>query len=238
MIRWVLIVLVYISSCEILQKTPEIIRTHSVDSVIVQSIYFDTIWKENQFDLKSILPVKGIEKRLEIRELTKEVVRTVYGDPGSLVYSVPDSMIIGKTYRVRVRIQKGKTISTQGMSKPISSPIQTSPTMNVDLVDPHPGTFKIDKLNGKDQIIEQDHYTEWNFSVTPQISGKRILMLRINLYNENGSKELVFEDEIIVKNRILVHAKTFWQEHWKWLFSTLLIPIFIYFWSKKKKSAS
>lgn len=238
MIRWVLIVLVTISSCEIFQVNPEYIRTHSVDTLFVRSI--DTIWQTLPYEFASSLPLNKIQRKLEIKlvekEVVKEVVKTVYGDPGQVVYSVPDSMLIGQTYRVRVRIQKGRTISTQGMMKPISSQIRTSSRMSVDLVDPSPGTFKIDKLNGQDQIIESDHYTEWNFSVTPQKAGKRMLMLKVNLYTENGSKELVFEDEIVVKNRISVHVRTFWEDNWQWVFSALLIPIFMYFWSRKKKS--
>jgi hypothetical protein len=246
MIRWVLIFSALLNSCETLRvQTPEKSRTLIVDTVKTKNDFgsddtqfeefVDPIVNQRYTSRLQIIPAREVIREV-IHEVAHDVVRTVYGDPGTVIYSVPDSMIISHCYRIRVRIQKGTgTPNSTGLNRPVSGSIRTSSRMSVDLIDPSPGTFKIVGINGSEQVIENDHYTEWNFSVTPQKSGRKSLLLRINIVTPEGPKELVFEDEIFIKNKILVHARSFWKEHWKWVFSTLLIPIFLYFWGKRKE---
>jgi len=240
MIRWVLIFLTFLSSCNVLESlVQEKSRTHSVDTIYlpVESLGQIISSKKSYSPQETkIVEVKDIQI-VEIENLVEVVrVKTVYGDPGSIVYSIPDSMIIGKNYRIKIRIQSGASdIKSSDLSNVRKSKIRTSSVMGVNLLDPEGNAFKITKINGEEQIVESSHFTQWDFSVSPIKSGKKNLLVKVAIKTDKGEKEIVFEDDVVVKNKVSIRIKSFWEENWKWVFSTLLIPIFLYFWSKGKK---
>lgn len=246
MIRWVLIFLAFLSSCNVLESlVQEKSRTHSVDTIYLPVESLGPVVSARKVyssQEKKIVYVKDVqfiekEKLVEVNSGVEKIrVKTVYGDPGSIVYSIPDSMSIGKTYRIKIRIQSGSSpIGRADLKNVRESKIRTSSVMRVDLLDPESNAFTITKINGEEQIVESGHFTQWDFSVSPIKFGKKNLLVRIAIKTDKGEKEIVFEDNVVVKNRVSVQVKNFWKENWKWIFSTMLIPIFIYFWDKSKK---
>lgn len=238
--RWWIIICLSLTSCN-----PQIIT--QIKEVMIHDSIFNTdiIYRDTFVEMESVNPkrIEGgsrTETKIVVRDKTNTVVRTVYGDPGMLLYDIPDSMILSKLYTIKVRIQKKtSSISKDGTRKPVESKIQTSGKMEVDLSDPNPeGAFKITKINASQQIVETEYYTEWIFNVIPTKSGEQSLNLVVSIISSDGVKQIVFEDAIFVKNKISVKIESFWEKHWQWVFSTILIPIFIYLWKRKQKNSN
>lgn len=238
--RWWIIICLSLTSCnpQIITQIKEVMIHDSIFNTDI--IYRDTFVEMESVNPKRIEAGSRTETKIVVRDKTNTVVRTVYGDPGMLLYDIPDSMILSKLYTIKVRIQKKtSSISKDGTRKPVQSKIQTSGKMEVDLSDPNPeGAFKITKINASQQIVETEYYTEWIFNVIPTKSGEQSLNLVVSIISSDGVKQIVFEDAIFVKNKISVKIESFWEKHWQWVFSTILIPIFIYLWKRKQKNSN
>lgn len=240
--RWWIIIFFCLTSCnpQIITQIKEVMIHDSVFHT--KTVYVDSF--EEILNANPKVIEKGSNKSVEIRFVTKQttntIVKTIYGEPGMLLYDIPDSMILSKLYTIKIRIQKqASSISKDGTRKPVQTRIQTSGKMEVELSDPNPdGAFKITKSNASQQIVENDYYTEWIFNVIPTRSGEQSLNLVVSIISDNGVKQLVFEDVIFVKNKISVKIESFWEKHWQWVFSTILIPIFIYLWKRKQKNSN
>lgn len=243
---WIIICL-FLSACD-----PQIITRF--EKILIHDTLYRTHY--NQYD--SFQPIRNAQIRRESFErrtssdnksndektvekkvvITRNIVKTVYGNPGMLLYDIPDSMVLEKLYKIKIRIQTHtNSIDSKGTNNPVTNTIQTSRKMEVDLKDPDPeGAFKITKANADQQIVETEFYTEWIFDVYPIKSGKRTLNLVVSVITDDGVKQIVYEDMVIIKNRISVKIESFWEKYWQWIFSTFLIPIFIYFWKRKQKN--
>jgi hypothetical protein len=108
--------------------------------------------------------------------------------------------------------------------------------MYVDLIDSSPdSSFIIKKISDNEQMVDSSDYTEWIYSVRPIKNGDKKLSLVISIIKGDNKKQIVYSDTIHVKDNIVKNVKIFWVKHWQWLFTTFLIPIFIYFWKKRDK---
>ena len=90
-------------------------------------------------------------------------------------------------------------------------------------------------VNKSEQIIEDEVYTEWQFTVVPLKSGNHELKLVVSMIKGDLVKEETWSDTIKVKSNVTKEALGFWEKYWQWLFTTIIIPIIIFFWKKKKK---
>ncbi len=158
---------------------------------------------------------------------------------GQVVYHIPDTMVVYSDYDVTVRISRdGKDLKiTNAMSgRSVTAEIKTTARMEVDLLDSSPdSSFYIKKINANKQIVDTFGYTEWKFTVRPIKHGKKSLNLVISIILGHAKKQIVYTDNVHVKDSISKEVGKFWKGEYKWLFSTFLIPIFIYFWKRKGK---
>lgn len=165
---------------------------------------------------------------------------------GNVIYQTPDTMILLVESRVIVRISKGK-LDTNQMSQDLNGdvnvvPINVTSKMEVKLVDPSPESspsFDIKSVNKSEQVIEDEVYTEWDFTVIPLKTGLHELKLVISIIKGDRIKEQTWSDTIKVKNNVPKKVLSFWEKYWQWLLTTIIIPIIVYFWKKreeKKKS--
>lgn len=157
---------------------------------------------------------------------------------GNIVYKIPDTMSNMKDYDIVVRIANHKDTSMIiGMgSNLVKSNIVVSSRMEVKLVDSSPDSaFNIRVINNGIQIIDSNSYTEWKFTVKPLKQGNRKINLVVSVITGQDVKQVVYTDIVYIKNNIIEETKSFWNINWKWLFTTIFIPIFIYFWNKKRK---
>jgi hypothetical protein len=167
---------------------------------------------------------------------------------GWIAYSVPDQMQVAKTYSVKVRISKrtnkqNKAILILGdddainnedyKSVAIIEDITVSGEMTAELRGDE-DAFKIVALSTNTQSIDDVDYTEWEWIVNPKKSGKNPLKLVIKIKDLNKDI-IVFNKNITIKKNVSVAVEGFFDKYWQWFMTTIIIPIFIYFWNRKKK---
>jgi hypothetical protein len=96
------------------------------------------------------------------------------------------------------------------------------------------GAFDIKALSTPIQNIDNESYTEWEWVVTPKKSGDSPLKLIIRVKDLNKDI-VVFNKNIKIKKNVTVAVGGFFEKYWQWFMTTIIIPIFIYFWNRKKK---
>ena len=165
--------------------------------------------------------------------------KTTKIDFGEIVYKVPDTMVVFSEYKIVVRISKksGTAEITESLGNDvIKKTIPVTSEMEVLLIDSSPDSaFSIKKINSDGQIIDSLDYTEWQFIVKPLKFGDRTLSLVVSVVRDGELKQKVYSDTIHVKNNIKKEVGNFWSKYWQWIITTFLIPIFVYFWKRKKK---
>lgn len=173
------------------------------------------------------------------RKIETKIKKSEEFDKGILVYKIPDTMVIYTNYDIIIRISRDKKHIdiTNGLGdKVISKIIKTTEEMDVSLVDESPdSSFIIKKINTETQLVDSDGYTQWIYSVRPIKHGEKKLLLVVSIIKGNNKKQIVYSDTIHVKENIGKEVTTFWGKYWQWLFTTFLIPIFVYFWKRKNK---
>lgn len=159
---------------------------------------------------------------------------------GQLVYSMPDTMTVGASYKVVVRIINTNKESLITINEGLSmvskiEHIRTSSTMQVELNDPDK-SFTISKSNSSEiQIVDSVEYTEWIFNVIPSKAGIHPLSIVSSIITANGTKDKTYINTVFVKMNILHDTEEFWDKEWKWLFSTIIIPFIVWFYNNRKK---
>jgi len=164
---------------------------------------------------------------------------------GRLIYKIPNTMRIRSTYKVLVRISKSKaniSIFDSLSGDVITSRIPVTETMEVQLIDISPKDkkmFDIVEDNNAVQIIDDDDsYTEWSWNVTPIRVGVSKLKVVISIIRNNNKKDIVYEDIVEIERDLKEQIIFFLEEYWKWIITTFLIPIFIWWWKNKKNKKS
>lgn len=158
---------------------------------------------------------------------------------GNVLYLTPDTMIVLIESKVIVRISKDKNVEniTSDLSgKANIVPINITNKMEVKLIDPSSDkdpSFTIKSVNKSEQEVDDETYTEWEFTVVPLKKGKHELKLVISIFRDGVSKEQVWSDTIEVKSNVSKKVLTFWEEYWQWLMTTFIIPIFLFFWKRR-----
>lgn len=168
---------------------------------------------------------------------------------GKIAYSFPDTMFYDKTEVITLRITRNESESTlietmivKDRTVTVDS-IRVSSAMTAELIDlsPDKSCFLIKEISTAEQSVEEKGFTEWQWSVKPIKSGhnpvKLIIKIRTNQDGVQSFKDIpVFNKVIFIKAQPISFLKDFWLKYWQWLFSTLIIPVFVYFYKKKKSN--
>lgn len=205
----------------------------------------------NRIKLDEQQVIKRIEKH-ENKTQLKVIDRTSNSKlndttHGWIAYSVPEEMKVAKSYSIKVRISK-KTGQTKadlilGNHDAINNPqlpsiatiedVKVSGEMSAELrADGE--SFDIKALSTPVQNIDNESYTEWEWIVTPKKSGSSPIKLIIKV-KELNKDIVVFNKSIKIQKNVTVAVEGFFEKYWQWLMTTIIIPIFIYFWNRKKK---
>lgn len=168
-------------------------------------------------------------------------VKSFYGD---IYYVVLDTMTVGEINKVNVTISDSiskdvlineiETFDEENLTGEI---VRISPTMSCELIDPSGGLFKIIPITNKIQIIEKNSYTKWEWNIIPLKKGNHKLVMSVDIIFENNKKNIeVYEDVIYVYSNetFIEKVVVFFNKNWQWLLSTLLIPLVITYYRKKK----
>lgn len=205
----------------------------------------------NRIKLDEQQVIKRIEKH-ENKTQLKVIDRTSNSKlndttHGWIAYSVPEEMKVAKSYSIKVRISK-KTGQTKadlilGNHDAINNPqlpsiatiedVKVSGEMSAELrADGE--SFDIKALSTPVQNIDNESYTEWEWIVTPKKSGSSPIKLIIKV-KELNKDIVVFNKSIKIQKNVTVAVEGFFEKYWQWLMTTIIIPIFLYFWNRKKK---
>ena len=205
--------------------------------------------------------IKNVDKKDVIKQIEKHEKKTnlkVFDatsklkendtTSGWIAYSVPEEMKVAKTYSVKVRISKKSGSQTKadlilGSADAINNPslpsvatiedVKVSGEMSAELIS-DVESFDINTLSTSIQNIDNESYTEWEWIVTPKKSGDSPLKLIIRVKDLNKDI-VVFNKNIKIEKNVTVAVEGFFQKYWQWFITTIIIPIFIYFWNRKKK---
>ena len=160
---------------------------------------------------------------------------------GKLIYSIPDTMKLGTIYTINIRIKKNinnvKIIDSLYKQKVID--IKVNNLMEVVVIDPSPTeskNFNILKQNSDKQLIEDDNYTEWIYSVQPLKSGNLKLNIIVSIIKDDNLKQVVYFNSTYVQSNTAVVVKTFWEKYWQWLLSTIIIPFIVFIYKSRKNN--
>lgn len=231
-----------ICSIQLIDKDTSNLVLDTVSSSVISEPVKDEK-KSNPVD-KNSLTTEISQKSVKIKYKTNtNIIKKETNDIklGHVVYQTPDTMIVLVESSVIVRISKGK-LDTNQIQQDLNGvinvvPINVTNKMEVKLVDPSPEngpSFNIRSVNKTEQIIEDEVYTQWDFTVVPLKTGYKELKLVVSIIKDGEVKEQTWSDIIRVKNNVSQKALSFWEKYWQWLLTTIIIPLIIFFYKKRE----
>lgn len=194
---------------------------------------------------KVINRIEKHEKKTKLKVIDRSTSDTTRG---WIAYSIPEEMKVAKSYSVKVRISKKTTGQNKadlilGSNDAINNSnlpsiatiedVKVSGEMSAELRGDK-DAFDIKALSTEVQNIDNESYTEWEWVVTPKKSGYSPLKLVIKV-KELNKDIVVFNKDIQVEKNVAVSISGFFDKYWQWFMTTIIIPIFLYFWNRKKK---
>ena len=158
---------------------------------------------------------------------------------GRIIYIIPDTMLLGKNYEIKIRISKSKNILSiinninNKTIKTTIIPITEKMQINIVNID---SCFKIYKNNSNIQLIDINDttYTEQTYNIIPIKHGKKKISIVVSIITDKGLKEIVYSDDIFIQNNFKLQVKTNVSKYQQQLFSTILIPLIVFFYKKYK----
>ena len=146
--------------------------------------------------------------------------------PGRLLYKIPDTINIKKTYTIKIRIDRDtldKRIYIGMPNGTVDTIIRTTRKMMVVIVDP---LKSFDIVRGTDSIqLIDDTNTEWIYDITPIKSGKLKLYVSVAIIEDDARKDIVYTDTIYVKSSVVYTITDFFKLYWQWIISTIITSI-------------
>lgn len=103
-------------------------------------------------------------------------------------------------------------------------------------------SFEVETITPERQAVSQTTSTEWLWYLTPKKTGTHEVFLTITAFVYADEANYVerhirtFEKVIYVDVRPQQMVEAWLAKYWQWLFSTLLIPLFLYLRKRHKKS--
>lgn len=242
-------VIVVTDSCENIIDNPLVVDSIKKDVILESNNNIKVDPKENnQIDNKLEIPKK--KNNVEIVDKVKNNVEKI--GEGIIAYSVPNEMIVGKYYSVKLRISKDTNksklilgdreipINDVSVSSKITiESIRIESVMSAQLISEEV-SFKIEPKSTEFQNIEDNGYTEWQWRITPLKGGSNFLKLLVKVRVKNDKEEfykdiIVFDKNVNVKSNALFSFKTWINTYWQWLLSTIIIPFIIWIYKNKKR---
>ena len=222
----------------------------NLDSIKIES--------QSNIDINSNVSISNIDKndlkieshkiKTNLKIIDKSKSNVSDTNSGWISYSVPENMKVAKSYSIKVRVSKktngqSKAVLILGDDDPINNPeypslatiddIKVSGEMSAELRGDS-DVFTIKSLSTQVQNIDDVSYTEWEWVVTPKMSGDSPLKLVIKI--KDFKKDIVvFNKTIKVNTNATVIVESFFDKYWQWLFTTVIIPIFVWYWNRKRR---
>jgi len=251
-------------SCKSTKKTNDIDRDISVNEIVsfdyerpdntIDGIFYKN---NNYIDIADVIYEKRNHESFDRESYERETdteylfdddvpvsytpnVDVSYGD---IHYIINDTMVVGEINKINLTISESvkesiiiNEIETFNNYNTYSDSIRITPTMVCRLVDPG-DNFKITPITEEEQLIEKNSYTKWQWDVIPNNKGDHKLILTVDIIIEDNKKNIeVYENLIYVysKEKLLDKIIKFFNENWKWILSTLILPFLLIGYKKYK----
>jgi len=199
-----------------------------------------------------IVKEEPIKPKRVIKVIDKTSVVNDNPNIGLVAHSVPEKMQVGKTYTIKLRISKennkiqlingnGVSIADENIDSKITiASIRVEPVMSARLISDS-SKMLIQPTSTPIQDIEKEGFTEWEWRLTPIKGGDIFLKIMVSVIvkSEEGTikKDIPVYDEIIsVKSNAIFTIKGFINQYWQWIMTTIIIPLIVWFYNKKKKN--
>ena len=190
--------------------------------------YQAVIQLENHFNSTNVRRIRGLatdeELQLTYENLRKDLLKLVISlqnsalhnttdtalstdgraTRGHVLYQVPGTMQLQKESKCIIRVAFSDEVIVKNITLTAETQIKdirVSDLMCVDLLDTNQSeTFSIRTFNQKEQFVDKDDYTEWQFFVKPLKEGVFPLTIKVTvietLRGREACREIVLEEQI------------------------------------------
>ncbi len=233
------------------QVIDTVLRNELLPVYTVDKLEREVIHKDNPKETpKENKVVKENNDNVIIEDRTNN--QTIESEAGTMAYSVPEDMQVGKSYQVKLRISRdgNKVQLVNGdrnitiydktvKSKVVIESIRVESIMSAQLLSDS-DKFQITPLSTELQNIEEKGYTEWDWSIKPLKGGQNFLKLVVKVRIKEDGQEFykditVFDKNIDVKSNPGFTISQFIQSYWQWIMTTIIIPLVIWWWKNRKE---
>ena len=126
-----------------------------------------------------------------------------------------------------------------GRGQPQVEQIKVGSVMTVRLIGDEKA-FTIQSLNSEEQAVAGKQFAQWEWNVTPLVSGDQNLYLRVSAKISTPNRGEKTVDIPVMHRRIKVRvdplyaSRKFVGDNWQWLWTALVIPIGVGLWKMRK----
>ncbi|MBC8376632.1 MAG: hypothetical protein H8E26_11360 [FCB group bacterium] len=159
----------------------------------------------------------------------------------SIAFNTPKNINIDESPTIQLILSLSETIEELEQSiaiegERIGASIKVSNRMEAQLKGEK---FTISAITPEIQAVSRIERTEWKWRVHPKREGKHYLDLTISAHVEidghNTRRKIRVFERIIEVNVFPTQKINFFiKDNWKWLWAAILVPIFGWFWKKRK----
>lgn len=159
---------------------------------------------------------------------------------GNIAFNAPRTINIEETVRVRALVSPDETAATlesriDAPGDRIVAPLQTSKLMEARLTGEG---FRIVAVSSARQAVGSG-ITTWEWEVTPEKAGRRRLTLTVDAFVRMDGQSVprtlrTFDHPIDVEVTATQRIGGWLEEHGKWAWSALLVPLWAW-WSRRRK---
>lgn len=159
----------------------------------------------------------------------------------NLVFKIPDNVELNNRIRAQLLVDLEKSIddleqANTAKGTAITGSVKLSRVITARLIAPD---FEVTAIESEEQALIAGQTATWNWYLLPKASGTYDVTLTIDAKVEVNNREKTahirtFERTIKVTVTPTQVVFSFITENWQWLWSALLVPMFLWFWKSKK----
>ncbi|HRI61455.1 MAG TPA: glucosaminidase domain-containing protein [Saprospiraceae bacterium] len=131
---------------------------------------------------------------------------------GSVLYRVPHRMPLRKPSICTIRVAIDEDAILEDIvfddNVRLRQRVEVSDMMRAELLDPEGEVFSIRPLSEPEQLVREEGYTQWLFSVTPRVEGEHQLLVKVSMMEYNANLGKYVPREVSVLETITIVTET------------------------------
>jgi len=164
--------------------------------------------------------------------------------PGSIAFNSPTRLHLGDSVEVTALISPNMTkadlsAALDGIGEKRTGSLQVTPVMEATLTSADEGLKVISTTQSSERAVAAIGLAKWVWLITAMEPGHHLITLDVAAAIpgiESGGRLSgpTFSRAIEVTVSPHERAFNFFSTHWEWLGTTLVIPLLLYFWRKRR----